>query len=158
MEQVINLLDSGKRHGYQLTLLACIVNQTHRLAISMPTEEALDGMPISQLSTLGFLYFMRQKDIYQRDLENFFKLRRSTVSSQLNTLEKKGLIQRVAVSHDARLKKLVLTQQGLQTGEEVLKNLWKINELVIQGLSQREVETLTELLEKIEKNLSQTTL
>ena len=46
VEQVINLLDSGKRHGYQLTLLACIVNQTHRLAISMPTEEALDGMPI----------------------------------------------------------------------------------------------------------------
>ena len=49
--------------------------------------------------------FSQQGDVYQKDIESFFKLRRSTVSSQLDTLEKKGLIQRVPVSHDARLKK-----------------------------------------------------
>ncbi len=57
--------------GYQLKLLACIVNQLHRIAISMPIGEIPRGMPISQLSTLGYLYFARKKDVYQRDLESF---------------------------------------------------------------------------------------
>ena len=87
-----------------------------------------------------------------------FKLRRSTVSSQLNTLEKRGLIQRVAVPHDARLKKLVLTEKGVRIGDQVLQNLRQVNTLLIRGLNQEEVTDLTELLEKLEKNLSQTAL
>ena len=165
-EKVSSLFDDGEefqtekvsRNGYQLKLLACIVNQLHRIAIGMPIEEIPGGMPISQLTTLGFLYFTRKEDIYQRDLESFFKLRRSTVSSQLDTLEKRGLIQRVAVPHDARLKKLVLTEKGVRIGDQVLQNLGQVNTLLIRGLNQEEVTVLTELLEKLEKNLSQTAL
>ncbi len=80
------------------------------------------------------------------------------MSSQLNTLEKRGLIQRVAVPHDARLKKLVLTEKGVRIGDQVLQNLRQVNTLLIRGLNQEEVTDLTELLEKLEKNLSQTAL
>ena len=111
-------------------------------------------MPISQLSTIGFLYFSQQGDVYQKDIESFFKLRRSTVSSQLDTLEKKGLIQRVPVSHDARLKKLVLTEEGLRISGQVLLVLEQMNDFMIQGLSQEETVVLTNLLRKIEQNLS----
>lgn len=146
------------QNGYQIKLLACIANQLHRIAIGMPIEGVPGGMPISQLSTLGYLYFARRENIYQRDLESFFKLRRSTVSSQLNTLENRGLIQRVAVPHDARLKKLVLTEKGVRIGDQVLQNLRQVNTLLIRGLNQEEVTDLTELLEKLEKNLNQTAL
>ena len=112
------------------------------------------GMTISQLSTIGFLYFSQQGDVYQKDIESFFKLRRSTVSSQLDTLEKKGLIQRVPVSHDARLKKLVLTEEGLRISGQVLLVLEQMNDFMIQGLSQEETVVLTNLLRKIEQNLS----
>ena len=80
--------------------------------------------------------------------------RRSTVSSQLDTLEKKGLIQRVPVSHDARLKKLVLTEEGLRISGQVLLVLEQMNDFMIQGLSQEETVVLTNLLRKIEQNLS----
>ena len=106
------------------------------------------------LSTIGFLYFSQQGDVYQKDIESFFKLRRSTVSSQLDTLEKKGLIQRVPVSHDARLKKLVLTEEGLRISGQVLLVLEQMNDFMIQGLSQEETVVLTNLLRKIEQNLS----
>ena len=109
---------------------------------------------LGQLSTIGFLYFSQQGDVYQKDIESFFKLRRSTVSSQLDTLEKKGLIQRVPVSHDARLKKLVLTEEGLRISGQVLLVLEQMNDFMIQGLSQEETVVLTNLLRKIEQNLS----
>ena len=107
-------METLNHRAYQVTQLACIVNQLHRMAMRMPPDALPSGMTISQLSTIGFLYFSQQGDVYQKDIESFFKLRRSTVSSQLDTLEKKGLIQRVPVSHDARLKKLVLTEEGLR--------------------------------------------
>lgn len=141
--------------AYPLKLLTCIVNQLYQRVISMPTEVIPGGMTASQLSTLGFLYFSRKEDVYQRDIEANFKLRRSTVSSQLNTLEKKGLIQRVPVPQDARLKKLVLTEEGLRISGEVLQMLHEINDLIIQGLSQEEITCLSNLLSKVEKNISQ---
>lgn len=139
--------------AYPVTQLACIVNLLHRMAIHAPPEALPGGMTIAQLSTIGFLYFAQDADVYQRDIESFFKLRRSTVSSQLNTLEKKGLIRRVPVAHDARLKKLVLTQDGLVASAQVMQILGDLNRLMVQSLSQEEVAQLCHLLGKIEENL-----
>lgn len=139
---------------YPITQLACIVNQIHRMAIQMPPEALPSGMTISQLSTVAFLYFSQQDDIYQRDIESFFKLRRSTISSQLNTLEKKGLIQRVSVAHDARLKKLVLTPAGQEISAQVLQILGQMNQQMVQGLTAEELSLLTQLLNKLEENLA----
>ncbi|RFT07788.1 hypothetical protein DLJ88_01270 [Evtepia gabavorous] len=147
-------METLNHRAYQVTQLACIVNQLHRMAMRMPPDALPSGMTISQLSTIGFLYFSQQGDVYQKDIESFFKLRRSTVSSQLDTLEKKGLIQRVPVSHDARLKKLVLTEEGLRISGQVLLVLEQMNDFMIQGLSQEETVVLTNLLRKIEQNLS----
>ena len=144
-------METLNHRAYQVTQLACIVNQLHRMAMRMPPDALPTGMTISQLSTIGFLYFSQQGDVYQKDIESFFKLRRSTVSSQL---EKKGLIQRVPVSHDARLKKLVLTEEGLRISGQVLLVLEQMNDFMIQGLSQEETVVLTNLLRKIEQNLS----
>lgn len=139
--------------AYPITQLACIVNLLHRMAIHTPPEALPAGMTVAQLSTIAFLYFSQGTDVYQRDIESFFKLRRSTISSQLNTLEKKGLIQRVPVAHDARLKQLVLTQDGLAASSQVMEILGEMNRLMVQGLSQDEVAQLSRLLGKIEGNL-----
>ena len=78
-------METLNHRAYQVTQLACIVNQLHRMAMRMPPDALPSGMTISQLSTIGFLYFSQQGDVYQKDIESFFKLRRSTVSSQLDT-------------------------------------------------------------------------
>ena len=140
--------------AYPITQLACIVNLLHRLATNFPQKERPSGMTISQLSVLGFLSFHQDQDIYQRDVENFFKLRRSTISSLLNTLERKQLIRRTPVSHDARLKKLELTEQGHQSSYYVYHTFSQMNDLMIQGLSPEEVQTLVTILGKIEDNLT----
>ena len=88
--------------------ITCVMNLLHRAALRIPSDPAYEGISLSQMASIGYIYFMK-RDVYQRDLENHFELRRSTVSSSLSVLEKKGLIKRLPVSHDARLKKLVLT-------------------------------------------------
>ena len=147
-------MKTPNHRAYPVTQLACIVNLLHRMAIHTPSEALPAGMTVAQLSTIGFLYFSQNEEVYQRDIESFFKLRRSTISSQLNTLEKKGLIQRVPVAHDARLKKLVLTQDGMEASAHVMRILAEMNRLLVQGLSQEEVDQLSRLLAKIEENLS----
>lgn len=146
------------RRPRTITQLACIVNQLHRFAVNAPSNPILSGMTISQLSTIGFLTFEQGRDIYQKDVESFFKLRRSTVSSLLNTLERKELIQRVPVPHDARLKKLVLTEQGQEISTQVLLTFSQMNDFMIRGLSEEEVQSLTTILGKIEDNLNRAEL
>ena len=146
---------SKERTGYPVAQLACIVNQLHRLALIMPEAKFPSGMTVSQLSTLGYLSIMRDgEDVYQRDIETFFKLRRSTVSSLLNTLERKGLLRREPVPHDARLKKLVLTEAGLAISGQARSVMQKMNQVLIQGLSPEEVTQFSELLGKVEYALS----
>lgn len=147
---------SKERTAYPVAQLAAIVNQLHRLVLIMPEAKFPTGMTVSQLSTLGYLAMREKSDVYQRDIETFFHLRRSTVSSLLNTLERKGLLRREPVPHDARLKKLVLTEAGLALSTQALSVMQRMNQVLIQGLTPEEVIQLSGLLGKVEATLSQT--
>lgn len=138
---------------------ARIANQLHRVIMAMNGSDgcALPNVSVSQLSTMGFLLFNEEagRETYQKDVEQFFNLRRSTVSSLLRSLESKGLIQRVSVPHDARLKKLELTDTARKMNAHTLDTLWKINEIINRGLTREEVLTLNHILTKIETNLQE---
>ncbi len=143
-----------KAPSLNITQFMCVMNLLQRSAIRQLPDALLQGMTVSQLAAIGFLFFQEEKDLYQRDLESFFKLRRSTISSLLGTLEKKELIQRCSVPHDARLKKLVLTPQGRQVGSQVHQLFTSLNQQMVRGLSQEELDTMHSILSKIEQNLS----
>ena len=48
-------------------------------------------------------------DVFQKDLEAAFKIRKSTVSCMVELMEQKGMLTRESVNGDARLKRLVLS-------------------------------------------------
>ena len=60
---------------------------------------------------LGFLYHA-QRPVYQKDIESNFGIARSTVTNILQLMEKKGYLTRTTDEHDARLKRLELTELG----------------------------------------------
>lgn len=139
-------MSSAPPQLYPVTQLAAIINLLHRMAIHTPALP--HGMTASQLSTIAFLRFSQGAQ-YQRDLEAFFKLRRSTVSSQLNTLERKGLLRRVTVSHDARLKQLVLTEEGVRFHENTILSFHQTDDYVANLLTEEENAELLRLLNKL---------
>ena len=141
--------------SYQILQIMTIMNQLRQTAIGAHDEICPPGMTISQLICISFLSIHQGTDLYQKDIESCFKLRRSTVSSLLNTLERKELIQRVSVAHDARLKKLVLTEKGQEIGQHVQQVLSNLNRQMVSNLDPGERETLSYLLRKIESGLTE---
>ena len=67
---------------------------------------------------LGYLYWSRPKDVYQKDIEEHFNITRSSVSGIVKLMEQKGYILRQSVQGDARLKKLSLTDLGTRACEQ----------------------------------------
>lgn len=102
---------------------------------------------------LGYLYANRDRDIYQRDVEKEFSIRRATSSKVITRLEEKGFVRRESVDCDARLKKPVLTEEGIKIQRDVCRELDDFDEKLISVLTEDEQKTLFELLGKIKDSL-----
>ncbi|MBR2176464.1 MAG: MarR family transcriptional regulator [Clostridia bacterium] len=101
---------------------------------------------------IGFLADNDDREIFQRDIEDEFSIRRSTVSSMIQLMEKKGFVTRESVDYDARLKKLVLTPKAREMNSKMLSTLEKSEEKLREGISSEELELFFSILEKIQKN------
>ena len=95
-----------------------------------------------------------RQDIYQKDIEEYFTITRSTASKVLSLMEQKGLIQRQAVAQDARLKKIILTDKAWEIREIMMADGEKLEETLLKGFREGEIETLRSYLKRIKDNIS----
>lgn len=134
-----------------------MLNNAVRRYIDRYTEgkKALDSLTCSNGWIIGYVCEMKEegKDVYQRDLENNFGITRSTASKVLGLMEKKGLVERVSVSHDARLKKIIPTERSLEIGRIIKEDNEKMELLLRKGFSPKELEQLYGYLERIQTNI-----
>lgn len=103
---------------------------------------------------IGFIYDNRDRDIFQRDLQQQFSVRRSTMTGILQAMEKDGMIVRRPVEWDARLKKIELTEKAVERQEKFQRNIAEIEARLSSGLTQEEKETFIRLCEKIRESLA----
>lgn len=103
----------------------------------------------------GIMHFlsMREEDTYQRDVEEEFHIRRSTASGILALMEKNGLILRLDVPHDARLKKLVLTDKARALHQEASIEIEVMENTMARGISESDLEAFFRVAERIKKNI-----
>lgn len=97
----------------------------------------------------------KNHDVFQRDIEKEFKIRRSTATGILQLMEKNGYINRLPVAHDARLKKLVITQKAIDLNEEIRKNINEFEEELSNCLTKEEQEMFFHITAKLRKKLEQ---
>ncbi len=110
MEKKYNRRESWeKEHGG--APVKCVLDVSKNLRYFFDQKTAENGLTSIQTRILGHLRCEEDKgkSVFQRDIEDVFRIKRSSVTSVLQTLEKKGLIIRESVPGDARIKKLVLT-------------------------------------------------
>lgn len=93
--------------------------------------------------------------LYQRDFENEFGITRSTASKVLSGLEKKGLIRREGVTHDARLKQILLTEKSNAISQNIFRETRALEEKLERGFTSEELDTLYSFFERIENNLAE---
>lgn len=101
-----------KEHGG--APVKCILDVSKNLRYFFDLTMAQNGLTSIQTRILGYLRNAQEegKCVFQKDIEQVFRIKRSSVTSVLQTLEKKDLIIRESIPEDARVKKLVLTEKA----------------------------------------------
>lgn len=102
---------------------------------------------------IRFFYENQDKDVFQRDFETRFSIRRSTATNMLKLMEKNGLIKREAVSYDARLKKIVLTQKAIEIHKKATQNIELLETMLEKGITKQELDSFYKVLDKVKANL-----
>ncbi len=131
-------------------------NQFSRLLIEAEQQftdksERLTGM---QRTIVGFLLERHEKeDVFQKNIEEEFNIRRSTATGILQLMEKKGIIRREPDPNDARWKKIVLTAKTLEFAEKFSGHMKKYSSRILKDISQEELEKFLDVAERIRKNL-----
>ena len=134
--------------GHEIKTLS---NLIRRRLDNSPVFSEVTGM---QGWIIGHVYHNRYKrDIFQRDIEAEFLIRRSTATGILQLMEKNGLIIRGPVEYDARLKKIVLTPKAIAIHEAVIRELDRLEEQLEQGLTQEEVNAFFVIIKKMKRNI-----
>lgn len=103
---------------------------------------------------IGFLADNADREIFQRDIEDHFTITRSTASKVLSLMEQKGLVRRMAVSQDARLKKIVLTDKAHDIRKIMLDDREKLGNTLMKGFTEDEAELLMNYLTRMKENIS----
>ena len=112
------------------------------------------GITGVQSAMIGFIYEQsRKKDVFAKDIEKAFDLRRASSAGLIQNMEKNGLIKREMVGNDARLKKIVLTEKALELRKKLDKSIKNMEKKMQDGLTKEEVEKYIELTKKMAKNL-----
>ena len=101
---------------------------------------------------LGFI-IDEEGDVFQKDIEQMFTLRRSTVSGVLSSMEESGLIIRERVKSDARLRKITATEKGKKQHSLIKSELSGIEYQITAGLTDEEITAFLHTAEKIKRNL-----
>lgn len=138
--------------------LSRVSHSVHRMVISSKRHKYIDK---TLGSTNGWVieYIANSKcDVYQKDIEKEFSIRRSSISKMLRNMEERGLIVRESVKEDARLKKLVLTEEAYRihklAEEDMLAQEMKLQD----GIGSQEIEIFLKVLRKIGENAEKKTL
>lgn len=113
-----------------------------------------DNLTVSQAYVIDFISNEgKDKEIFQKDLEKAFDLKRSSISLMLNNMEKSELIERVPVTEDARLKKIILTQKSIKIYEKISTAIDSIEDKLSENITPEEIKVFQSVLEKIRNSL-----
>lgn len=136
--------------GYTIRVLD---NMMKRNLTASVRQYGLDELTVMHSWIIGFLYDSGDKDVFQKDVEAEFEINRSTGTNILKLMEKKGYLERVSVKEDARLKKLVLTAEGIRLHEMMRRTIDRLEERTVEGISQEEMASFMRVAGKLKKNL-----
>lgn len=133
--------------------LICTSRHIKRYMDKDATKTYVDKMTGTHGWVLGYFDRNMHRDVFQRDFEQEFNIRRSTASNILSRMERNGLIVRESVPYDARLKKIVLTKKALEIQGAALDAFERLEKHLREGISDEEAEIFLSVLGKINRNL-----
>lgn len=127
-----------------------IITLSNKIQRAIGKEVSQYNITSIQARIIGFIHRESDKrNIFQRDIEEEFDIRRSSVTSVLQLMEKNGYIIRESVCEDARLKKLVLTEKGSEIQKRVCDSINNFEKTLRAELRDDEMDIFTNLIHRL---------
>lgn len=127
--------------------------QIGRRADSCAGRQYLDSLTGTNGWIIGYIANNSEREIFQKDIEETFAVRRSTVSRVVTLMEQKGLIVRESVDSDGRLKKLMLTDKAWEIHRMIDAEMKELESDIVEGISEEDIETFMRIAEKMSLNI-----
>ena len=139
--------------GHIGPLLGC-AHQMSRQYMDRQLRE-YDMTPVQTHALLYLIHETPDREVNQRDLEEFLHVRPSTVNGIVERLEQKELLTRTPSRTDGRRRSLTLTERG-RSFEAAFCAITEAAEAhLLSGFSPEEAETLRQLLVRLIEHLRQ---
>jgi len=125
-------------------LISGIYQKSRRLS-----EESLKPLRITfpQFGVLLRLSF--QDNITQKELSDIMDSDTTTIMVICDSLQKKGFLKRTKDPADRRVNRIVLTEKGKNIVSKAYPLMMRRYEFFVNSISQKELETITPILEKL---------
>ena len=135
--------------------IKCVLDVSKNLRYFFDQRMSENGMTSIQTRVIGHIRMeeLKGNSVFQRDIEEVFRIKRSSVTSVLQTLEKKGLILRESVPEDARIKKLVLTERARKMQAGTCQTLNDMEEEMKSLFTEEEFQNFLDYMSRIDQKV-----
>lgn len=131
-----------------------ISNHIEREMYNQYKNYSLKDITLMNIMIINFLATVdRDKEIFQKDIEEEFYINKATASKMLSLMEEKNLIERVPLENDGRLKKIVVLEKGESlkvVGKEIINNL---ENKLKKDITQEELDIFKKVCRLLIKNM-----
>lgn len=103
---------------------------------------------------MGVLYYISRsnnKEMIQQDIAEVMDKTKSAILRSIDILEEKGFVKRLPVPGDRRKNVIELTGSGKAVIEKMHENFMERDQILKQGIDQKDLETCMFVLSKIQK-------
>ncbi|MGG4220038.1 MarR family transcriptional regulator [Paenibacillus jamilae] len=111
------------------------------------------GLNAQQGKILCYIYENQETGLIQRDLADRFHLRGASITSMLQGLEQRGFIERKIPANNERQKNIYVLPKAIELIEDFNDSFQKVEEEIVQVLTEEEKQTLKGLLIRINERL-----
>lgn len=140
-----NSIDWELRLGY----LMHDVSRLRRSAF----DRSLKPLNVTRSQWWVLAYLSRQDGMTQSQLAEELDLGKVAIGGLIDRLEKSGLVRREADSADRRVNRVFLEPQSKPLINKMRKMNHQLNEIILKGIAERELEATAKTLVSIKKNL-----
>ncbi len=134
-------------------LIKILSNHIKRNLDSAAAQRPLKNLTSTQIQIIGYIHHEAKSDVFQKDIETKYFIRRSTATGILQLMEKNRLVTREPVDYDARLKKIVLTEKALTISRQAKLQVSELEGRITKGISAEELAAFRSLIGKMQANL-----
>ena len=107
----------------------------------------------TQIKIFSYLIENKDRDVFQRDLEEVLNLRRATISNILKKMEANEYIVRETDKKDLRSKKIILTDLAIKRYQKGLNHLRDIEKIATKDIEKKDLEIFNDIIDKMIFNI-----